>query len=172
MVLKQLGVIKNNTKEAVLKSDETGLVMNGSSDSVFDQLHKTDKETTEIIIHDDMTDVMEGIEEYSHLVVLYWGHMVSEKSRSIKKVHPMGNKKNKIQGVFSTYSPVRPNPVLITVVRLLKKRGNVLEVVGMDAIDESPVIDIKPYVKEVFCFDDVSVPDWMSDCIKKYNSYD
>ncbi|HPE52295.1 MAG TPA: TrmO family methyltransferase, partial [Methanothrix soehngenii] len=55
----------------------------------------------------------------------------------------------------------RPNPVLMTVVHLKGRKGNVLEVLGLDAVDGSPVIDIKPYVKDFFPQEDVHIPEWM-----------
>jgi tRNA (Thr-GGU) A37 N-methylase len=63
-------------------------------------------------------------------------------------------------GIYATCSPARPNPVLMTVVSLHGRRGNVLEVSGMDAVDGSPVIDIKPYVAD-FYPRDVRIPGWM-----------
>lgn len=64
-------------------------------------------------------------------------------------------------GIFSTCSPARPNPVLTTVVRLKGRKGNVLEVSGLDAVDGSPVVDIKPYVKDFYPQEGVHIPEWM-----------
>jgi tRNA (Thr-GGU) A37 N-methylase len=64
-------------------------------------------------------------------------------------------------GIFSTCSPARPNPVLTTVVRLIRREKNVLTVTGLDAIDGSPVIDIKPYVSEFYPREGVRIPAWM-----------
>ena len=84
-----------------------------------------------------------------------------EKSRLLTQVHPMGRKENPRVGIFATCSPARPNPVLMTVVRLHGRKENVLQVSGLDAVDESPVIDIKPYVKEFYPQQEIRVPEWM-----------
>jgi tRNA (Thr-GGU) A37 N-methylase len=73
----------------------------------------------------------------------------------------MGRKDLPEVGIFSTCSPARPNPVLTTVVRLVRRRDNVLEVTGLDAINGSPVIDIKPYVSEFYPREDIRIPAWM-----------
>jgi len=73
----------------------------------------------------------------------------------------MGRKEIPLMGVFSTCSPARPNPVLTTVVRLCGRKENVLEITGLDTVDGSPVIDIKPYVKDSYPQERVTIPEWM-----------
>jgi len=73
----------------------------------------------------------------------------------------MGRKEFPLVGIFSTCSPARPNPVLTTVVRLCGRKGNTLTVTGLDAVDGSPVVDIKPYVKDFYPQDRVLIPEWM-----------
>ncbi len=80
------------------------------------------------------------IEKCSHLIVLYWQH---ESRRDIVRTKtPWGPE---IHGVFATRSPNRPNPIGFCVVDLLERKGRLLKVKGMDALDGSPIIDIKPY---------------------------
>ncbi|OGP34070.1 MAG: tRNA (N6-threonylcarbamoyladenosine(37)-N6)-methyltransferase TrmO [Deltaproteobacteria bacterium GWC2_65_14] len=76
------------------------------------------------------------------IIVLCWMH---EADRGRLKVHPRGQEGRPERGIFSTRSPHRPNPVSLHTVELLEIRGNVLRVRGMDAIDGTPVIDIKPH---------------------------
>lgn len=73
----------------------------------------------------------------------------------------MGRKDLPVQGIFSTCSPARPNPVLVSAVPLLERKGNILKVKGLEAVDQSPVIDIKPYVKTYYWVENLSVPEWM-----------
>lgn len=80
------------------------------------------------------------------IVVLCWMH---EADRNRLTVHPRGQEDRPERGVFSTRSPHRPNPVSLHTVELLEIRGNVLRVRGMDAIDGTPVIDIKPHSPEL-----------------------
>ena len=73
----------------------------------------------------------------------------------------MGREDISKRGIFCTCSPARPNPVLMTVVRLKGRKGKVLEVLGLDAVDGSPVVDIKPYVKDFYPQASVCIPEWM-----------
>lgn len=98
-----------------------------------------------ITVHEQFVEALDGIESYSHIVVLYWFHL-SERPASMK-VHPRGDPSRPKRGIFATRSPVRPNPIGLTVVRLLERRGNELLVRGLDAIDGTPVVDIKPHIQ-------------------------
>lgn len=100
--------------------------------------------------------LLDGIERYSHVVILYWPHLLHEKERELKKVHPRGWKDIPKQGIFATRSPARPNPVLISIVELIQREGCILKVKGLEAFNDTPVIDIKPEIG-----DGVKVPDWI-----------
>jgi tRNA-Thr(GGU) m(6)t(6)A37 methyltransferase TsaA len=71
-------------------------------------------------------------------------HQLSEADRQKLQAHPMGDVTTEKRGVFALRSPMRPNPIGLTRVRLVERKGNILIVEGLDAFDESPVIDIKP----------------------------
>jgi len=80
------------------------------------------------------------------IIVLCW---MDRADRGRLKVHPRGQEDKPERGVFSTRSPHRPNPVSLHTVDLLEVRGNVLRVRGMDAVDGTPVLDIKPHSPEL-----------------------
>jgi L-fuculose-phosphate aldolase len=80
------------------------------------------------------------------IIVICWMH---EADRERLKVHPRDQEELPERGVFSTRSPHRPNPVSLHTVTLLSIEGNVLRVRGMDAIDGTPVVDIKPHSPEL-----------------------
>ena len=80
------------------------------------------------------------------IIVLCWMHFAS---RNRMKVHPRSREDRPERGVFSTRSPHRPNPISLHTVTLLSVAGNVLRVRGMDAIDGTPVVDIKPHSPEL-----------------------
>ena len=106
------------------------------------------KVESEVIIHDNLVPALDGIERFSHVVVLWWMHQIPEEQRKNRlKVHPRGRQENPLRGVFATRSPVRPNLIGMTVVQLIERKGTVLRVRGLDALDGSPVIDIKPFSK-------------------------
>jgi tRNA (Thr-GGU) A37 N-methylase len=73
----------------------------------------------------------------------------------------MGRKDLPLVGIFATCSPARPNPLCAIVVRLLERNGNRLKVEGLDAIDGSPVIDIKPYNPSYYDAGEVRIPPWL-----------
>ena len=161
LMLSPVGIVKSKIKEPFLIAGDDGIKMKREINDVKVEIRKAAREVSEIVINKDLLNNLDGIEEYSHLVVLYWAHKVPEKSRSLSRVHPMGRKEFPRVGIFCTRSPARPNLVLTAVVRLLERKKNVLRVTGLDAIDGSPVIDIKPYVREFYPQKDVRIPEWM-----------
>ncbi|MFZ7104185.1 MAG: tRNA (N6-threonylcarbamoyladenosine(37)-N6)-methyltransferase TrmO [Peptococcaceae bacterium] len=83
---------------------------------------------------------LKDIEGASHLIVLYW---CDRSKRDVLLVNTPWD--TEPHGVFVTRSPQRPNPIAFDVVDLLERQGNILKVRGMDALDKSPLLDIKPY---------------------------
>jgi tRNA-Thr(GGU) m(6)t(6)A37 methyltransferase TsaA len=88
---------------------------------------------------------LEGLKGFSRIIVLWWcDRNDSPGKRRRLKVHPMGDKVNPLQGIFATRSPVRPNPIALSVCSLLDIEGTVLTLDQIDAFDQTPVLDIKP----------------------------
>jgi L-fuculose-phosphate aldolase len=83
---------------------------------------------------------LDGIAAGQTIVVLFWLH---KSVRDVLKVYPRGDKTNGLRGVFSTRSPIRPNPIAISELKVLAIHGNHLEVSGLDILDGTPIIDIK-----------------------------
>ena len=103
-------------------------------------------ETAIIRLHEEFCPGLLGIEGYSHLFVLYWMHHRDDaRHRGTLQVTPPRHKGAPLTGVFACRSPSRPNPVGLTVVKLERVEGCLLEVSGLDALVGSPVVDIKPY---------------------------
>lgn len=121
----------------------------------------------ELVIDEDFDGILDGIEGFSHILVLYWAHLVPPEGRQLTKVHPMGRKEFPLTGIFATCSPARPNPIAVTAVRLLERRANVLLVEGLEAVDGSPLIDIKPYVPYYYSAGDVRMPEWITKIVQK-----
>ncbi|MGQ9571655.1 MAG: tRNA (N6-threonylcarbamoyladenosine(37)-N6)-methyltransferase TrmO [Dehalococcoidia bacterium] len=115
-----------------------------------------------IVVHDRWASALDGLEAFSHIFVIYWMHLVSDQLReTTTHVHPRGDPRNPLQGVFATRSPVRPNPIGLKAVALLERNGNALRVRGLDAIDGTPVLDLKPYLFYYDGVPDSTVPDWV-----------
>jgi tRNA-Thr(GGU) m(6)t(6)A37 methyltransferase TsaA len=119
-------------------------------------------ESTHIEIFEKYTDALLGLEDFSHIKVLYWFHENdSPDKRDILQVHPRKNENNPLQGVFATHSPVRPNLIAISICRILSINDNAIEIDEIDAFDGSPVIDIKCFIPSTISRSDVMLPDWV-----------
>ena len=99
---------------------------------------------SEIEISEKYVDGLKDIEGFSHLHVFYWLH--ESKGCSLMVTTQWDTKPH---GLFTTRSPHRPNPIGHSIVELVERKENVLVVKGLDAVDGTPVIDIKPYVKKL-----------------------
>jgi tRNA-Thr(GGU) m(6)t(6)A37 methyltransferase TsaA len=86
---------------------------------------------------------LEGIRPGSDIIVITWFHQAS---RDLLKVHPRGDESRPMTGVFTTRSPDRPNPLGLHRVKVLEIVGNRIKVGSLEAIDGTPVIDIKPVI--------------------------
>lgn len=126
ITLKPIGKVINNVQEASEKVNWSEVV------SILE-------------INPELVEGLEGIEEFSRIMVIYWFHLVKE---TRLKVHPRGDPSRPLRGVFSTRAPVRPNRIGVTVVELLHREGNCLVVRGLDAYNGTPILDIKPYFPE------------------------
>ncbi len=113
------------------------------------------EDASEIEIFEQYEDALLGIEENSHIAILCW---FDKSDREVLQVHPMGDRSIPLTGVFATRAPVRPNPISYTVCELLERDGNKLIVKGLDALDDTPVIDIKVYKQ--YDIEDPEYPDW------------
>ena len=86
-----------------------------------------------------------GVEELKSIWVLYWfDRNDTPQQRSVLQVHPRGNPDNPLRGVFATRSPLRPNLIALSQVGILGVKGNVIEIDGIDAFADTPVLDLKP----------------------------
>jgi tRNA-Thr(GGU) m(6)t(6)A37 methyltransferase TsaA len=100
---------------------------------------------------------LSGIEAYSHLVLLYW---MDRARRDLVVQTPRGHGEGR--PTFALRSPVRPNPIALAVVELRKVEGNRLSVIGVDCLDNTPLLDIKPYFSSTDSIPDARLPDWQS----------
>ena len=156
-IIRPIGIVKSKADKEVLKYSNKDIKLD--FDAALSQ--GTDLIKSEIIINEEYLDCLEGIEDFSHLIILFWTNKVPNKARQIKKVHPAGLKEMPIKGIFATRSPVRPNPICKTTVKLIERKGATLVVEGLDAIDNTPVIDIKPHLPFYDSPLNVKLADWM-----------
>jgi tRNA (adenine37-N6)-methyltransferase len=104
------------------------------------------EELSTITIFEEYLDGLEGIENCSNLIIIYW---MDRSGPASLRVVPHGRAEKR--GLFTTRAPVRPNPLGLCMVELVKREGNILTVKWLDALDQSPVLDIKPFWSEIDC---------------------
>ena len=115
---------------------------------------------SDLIFRDDLLEALDGIEQYSHVIVIFAFHRVPEEEKRTGRIHPRGDPERPLQGVLATRTQLRPSGTGMSVVTLLRRRHNVLRVVGLDAIDGTPVLDIKPYYPAYDSVPDARIPEW------------
>jgi len=119
-----------------------------------------EKVVTNIIINEEYKEALSGLQDYSNLIVVYWMHEV--KSCDIRHV-PQGKVGEVPEvGIFACRCPQRPNPIGISTVEILSIKDNILTVKGLDVINDTPIIDIKPYTPQYDAAPDAKVPEWVN----------
>jgi len=114
-------------------------------------------------IFERYADALKGLDGFSHVWVLYWfDKNDTPRKRSILQVHPRGNEKNPLTGVFACRAPVRPNLIALSLCKILSVKGGVVHIKNIDAFDGSPILDLKPYAPGIDSpMKGVRLPDWL-----------
>ena len=159
MIIQPVGFVKSELKDPSLAADGNGLK---SQDGDVRRHNREIKNlVSQIIINPALEGILDGLEGFSHALILYWAHLAKPASRKLIKIHPMGRPDLAKVGVFSSCSPGRPNPILTTAVRIVEVNGLVLTVQGLEAVEGSPVVDIKPYNLNYMKVKGLKMADWM-----------
>ena len=108
------------------------------------------------------------IESFSHAEVIYYFHLVSDSKIESGSRHPRNNTDWPKVGILSQRGKNRPNRLGATIVKVLRREGRQLHVQGLDAIDGTPVLDIKPVMREFLPREEVHQPEWASELMKYY----
>ena len=161
MQLTPVGVVRSEIKTPMMSADEADLTLTERMENVKAYHRRVEASICELVIDPALAELLDGIEAFSHVLVLFWPHLLDPARRNLRKVHPMGRKDMPLQGIFATCSPARPNPVLVSAVPLVARKGNILEVKGLEAVDGSPIIDVKPYSKSYLQVNGLKMPAWM-----------
>jgi tRNA-Thr(GGU) m(6)t(6)A37 methyltransferase TsaA len=149
ILLERIGIVKNSRQE--ISDDYWGGII------------------SEIVIDDKFPeDCLKGIEDFSHLEIIFYFDK-GDKSKIVTGAkHPRGNEDWPETGIFAMRAKSRPNMLGATIVKLVKKEGRSLYVSGLDAIDNTPVLDIKPVLKEFMPREEIIQPEWASELMQKY----
>ena len=112
----------------------------------------------QVVVDDGFADALDDIEGFERLWLIYWMDRVTT-----SKLRVVPYRDTQERGLFATRSPCRPNPIGMSVVRLLRREGNILQVADLDILDDAPLLDIKPYVPE-FDAHPTSKAGWFDAC--------
>lgn len=118
-----------------------------------------EKIESNVEIREEWREMLSGLEEFSHIWVIFYIDRISPPDSS--RVRPMGREDMPLVGRFATRSPSRPNPIGITAVELVEMRGTTLRVRGLDALDGTPVLDVKPYLSRGDAIENTRVAEWV-----------
>ncbi|TAK73434.1 MAG: S-adenosylmethionine-dependent methyltransferase [Dehalococcoidia bacterium] len=133
-----------------------GVVRNGETDAARLDWSRV---RSRIVLDEGLVDALLGLADYSHVIVVGWLHELPEALRERRQAYPSGDQRYPLQGALALRG-ARPNPLSVTVCRLLKVEGASIEVEGLDLIDGTPVLDVKPYIAAYDAVPKASIPKW------------
>lgn len=120
------------------------------------------------LVDDFAAESLDGLEDFSHAEVIYYFDRVEEGKIERGARHPRGNKNWPKVGIFAQRAKDRPNRLGATIVEIRRRYGRTLEVVGLDAVDGTPVLDIKPVMIEFLPRSPVRQPNWSRELMRNY----
>lgn len=124
---------------------------------------------SEICLDEQIPDEsLDGLETYSHAEIIFQFHLVDDREVVTRARHPRENLAWPKVGIFAQRARLRPNRLGLSAVRILRREGRSLVVEGLDAVDGTPVVDIKPVMAEFLPRGPVQQPDWTHDMLQNY----
>jgi tRNA-Thr(GGU) m(6)t(6)A37 methyltransferase TsaA len=123
--------------------------------------HGWERIESRLILRDDLRPMLRGLEDFSHLIVVTVAHLIPDDLDVEMQRRPAGESGPEV-GLLATRSQLRPNHLLVSAVRLLRIEGTELRVRGLDAVDGSPLLDVKPYVPYYDAVDGARVAPWVT----------
>jgi tRNA-Thr(GGU) m(6)t(6)A37 methyltransferase TsaA len=121
-----------------------GIIHTPFSDKTQTPIQASRSQASGIVeVYPEFAEGLQDLEGFSHIYLLYVFHESSGYSLLVKPLLD-----DRLHGLFATRYPARPNPIGLSVVRLIARQGNALEIEGVDMLDGTPLVDIKPYVAD------------------------
>lgn len=121
-----------------------GIIHSPFTDKVQTPIQPTRSQAVgQVEVFPEFTQGLQGLEGFSHIILLYAFHQSNGYNLLVQPFLD-----DQLHGLFATRHPCRPNPLGLSVVRLLARRENILEIEGVDVLDGTPLLDIKPYVPD------------------------
>jgi tRNA (adenine37-N6)-methyltransferase len=114
---------------------------------------------SDIILREELAPALDGLEGFSHVIVVF--HLDRLPAESTPTVSArIGGEAGREVGIFASRHPLRPNAIAVSTCQVIHRRRNVLRVKGLDALDGSPVLDLKPYLPPFDSVPDAKLPSW------------
>ncbi len=148
MNIEPIGIVKSPVKEGV--DENWGRVI------------------AEVQVQQSLAAGLRGLDQFSHIIVVFFMHQYTFDSKTHLVRRPQERLDMPEVGIFAQRAKHRPNPIGITAVELIEVRGNALVVKGLDAIDGTPVLDLKPYLPQWDCRTGARTPVWVEKLITGY----
>lgn len=149
ITLEPIGIVRNSRR--VAEDDNWGGVV------------------SEITVNEPLgEESLNGVEEFSHAEVIFYFHLVDEQKIITGARHPRNNPLWPRVGILAQRGKNRPNRLGLSIVRILRREGNKIYVTGLDAVDGTPVLEIKSVMKEFLPREDVRQPQWSTDLMMNY----
>ncbi len=123
---------------------------------------------SEIHLKPEYHDGLTGLDGFSHAIIIFYMHQAEFKPNQHLRRHPRGRSDLPLCDIFAQRAKHRPNPIGVTTVSIVEVQKGMLIVRGLDAIDGTPVLDIKPYVPAFNAVDSPRAPGWMVEIMEGY----
>lgn len=115
---------------------------------------------SQIRLRDGLGAALLGLEDYSHVIVVGWLDQIPQELRERLQAYPAGDDRLPLQGALALRGGARPNPIAVTVCRLERIEEDTLHLEGLDLVDGTPVLDIKPYIAYYDAVPKAKLPKW------------
>jgi tRNA-Thr(GGU) m(6)t(6)A37 methyltransferase TsaA len=139
------------------------------SSSVTEQTDENwGKIISRILLQPEYAGALSGLEDFSHAIIITYLHQAKyEKEKHLQR-RPRGVESMPKVGIFSQRAKDRPNPIGVTTVKIITVGEGYIEVQGLDAINGTPILDIKPYYPHYDKIDLPKIPEWVNRLMEKY----
>jgi len=151
----------------MIELEPVGWVRGGRADAEDDDWGKV-KARIELDTSRFTAEALVGLDAFSHLVVVYHFHLADPARVELAARHPRGNVTWPKVGIFAQRGKDRPNRVGVSTCSILGVEGTTVHVQGLDAIDGTPVLDLKPYFREFEPRNVVREPAWVAELMAQY----
>jgi len=139
--------------------DRIGVVHNDVRDP---RRHDWSRVRSRLVLRPALTPALAGLDGFSHVIVVTWLDRVSDDERRLLQVHPAGDASLPVCGVLALRTHHRPNPIGVSIVAIERIDAATVHVRGLDVIDGTPVLDLKPYIPHYDSVPDARLPGWAS----------